>query len=306
MADLRHRDRNQRLQKLLAAKAPKPQLTNPDTETALVIGIGPGICTVTQNGLTRRIRCDLPVAPGDQVAIRHEKVDAIAPRRTTLSRTDPANPHRNRIIAANIDLLVIVAAIEDPPFRPGLIDRYLIAAARGGVRPLLCINKADLVPPARIADAARPFAIPTVCCSTRTGQGIEDLRLLLAGNLSVFAGHSGVGKSSLLNTLLGTDANRTGDVSEVTHKGRHTTTSSALIDLGNQARVIDTPGIRQFGLGPVTLPELLAAFPEFATARCRFSDCTHRAEPGCSIRESGHPRYPAWLHLATANFNDLS
>ncbi|HXJ41688.1 MAG TPA: ribosome small subunit-dependent GTPase A, partial [Bryobacteraceae bacterium] len=298
LADMRHWDRDKRLRKLLAAKSVTPQQTDETGGTALVIGVGPGICTVSDGATTRQVRCDLQVAPGDAVSVRHEKVVAIAARRTTLARTDPANPHRERVIAANIDLLVIVASIDDPPFRPGLVDRYLIAAARGGIQPLLCMNKADLAEPARIAEALRPFAVSSVRCSAHNGLGIDDLRAQLAGNLAVFAGHSGVGKSSLLNTLLGRDMARTASVREDTGKGRHTTTSSSLIDLGNGARIIDTPGIREFGLGHLTLAELRAAFPEFDHTRCRFSGCTHRMEPGCAVRDAALPRYPAWLRLA--------
>jgi ribosome biogenesis GTPase len=298
MADIRHMHRDRRLQKLLAARTKTTQTQQEDSSTALVVNIGPGLCTVLEGDATRLIRCDMPVAPGDMVSVRHEKVAGIAPRRTTLSRTDPANPLRERVIAANIDLLVIVASIDDPPFRPGLVDRYLIAAARGGAQPLLCVNKVDLAEPSRIAEALRPFQVPSVRCSTRTGAGLVDLRAMLAGNLAVVAGHSGVGKSSLLNALIGGDAHRTGEVSDGTGKGRHTTTSSTLIDLGSGARVIDTPGIREFGLGRVTLPELRAAFPEFDNLRCRFADCTHRSEPDCGVREASPPRYAAWLRLA--------
>src|SRR5581483_1210250 len=176
-SDLRHQQRKKRLQKLLAAKS-KPQIQNAEDPTALVIGIGQGICTVITDGEARHVRTDLPVAPGDEVSIRHEKVSGIAPRRTTLARTDPANSHRERIIAANIDLLVIVAAIADPPFRAGLVDRYLIAAARGGIQPILCVNKIDL---GEDTSPAEVFRIPLVRCSTKTGQGIDELRDLLAG-----------------------------------------------------------------------------------------------------------------------------
>ena len=109
LADLRAMNRKKRLQKILAAKV-KPH-KNEEMETpALVVGVGPGICMVSIDGETRRCRCEIPVAPGDMVSIRHEKIAAIAPRRTTLSRTDPANPNRERVIAANVETLVIVAA----------------------------------------------------------------------------------------------------------------------------------------------------------------------------------------------------
>jgi ribosome small subunit-dependent GTPase A len=301
--DLRHHNRKQRLQKLLAAK-PKPKAAKPsgavasedDDPTALVVGRGPGLCLVSTGAELRYIRCDLPVAPGDIVSIRFEKVAAIAPRRTILSRTDPANARRDRIIAANLDLLVIVVSIANPPFRPGLVDRYIIAAARAGIQPILCINKIDLCP-----GACPPgiHQIPTVRCSTSTGQGIDELRDLLAGNLSVLAGHSGVGKSSLLNALASEDHARTGDVSAETGKGRQTTTAARLYQLRNGARIIDTPGIREFGLGRLTIDEIREAFPEFREQNCRFSDCTHRDEPDCAVRTTGGPRYASYLRLTS-------
>jgi len=307
LADLRAMKRKQRLQKILAAKI-KPH-KNEEMETpALVVSVGPGVCTVSIDGETRQCRCELSVAPGDAVSIRHEKIAAIATRRTTLSRTDPANPNRERVIAANIEILAIVAAIEDPPFRPGLIDRYLIAAARGGVQPILCINKADLCADIAIAghaaDIWREMGVPVVLCSTRTGAGIGEIRDLLAGSLAVLAGHSGVGKSSLLNALADEVHARTGAVSEHTGKGRQTTTSARLYELRNGARIIDTPGIRELGLGRVTPAELRFAFADFAAFQCRFRDCTHRAEPECGVRasvESGmisQARYRSYLRIA--------
>ena len=303
LADLRAMNRKKRLQKILAAKV-KPH-KNEEMETpALVVGVGPGICMVSIDGETRRCRCEIPVAPGDMVSIRHEKIAAIAPRRTTLSRTDPANPNRERVIAANVETLVIVAAIEDPPFRPGLIDRYLVAAARGGVQPILCINKIDLCADTAVGDPWREMGVPVVPCSTKTGAGIGDVRDLLAGSLAVLAGHSGVGKSSLLNALADEVRASTGVVSEHTGKGRQTTTSARLYELRNGARIIDTPGIRELGLGRVTPAELRFAFTDFSAFKCRFRDCTHRAEPECGVRasvESGaiaKARYISYLRIA--------
>jgi ribosome biogenesis GTPase len=293
--DLRHRARKERLQKLLAAK-PKPQTIEAGDVHALVIGVGPGVCTVSERGETRLIRCPIPVAPGDLVTIRHERVASVAPRGTILSRLDPANPRRERVIAANIDLLVVVASITNPPLRPGLIDRYLIAAARGGIQPLLCVNKIDLMDDTVTSELYR---VPIICCSARTGQGIDDLRYLLAGSLSVLAGHSGVGKSSILNALADTNHARTGRVSDETGKGRHTTSASHLYELGNGARIIDTPGIREFGLGRVTIDELQQAFPEFAGQGCRFKDCSHIHEPGCRVRDAGCARYASYLRISS-------
>jgi len=125
--------------------------------------------------------------------------------------------------------------------------------------------------------------------STKSGQGIDELRERLADSVAVLTGHSGVGKSSLLNSLTGKDQARVGLLSEETGKGRHTTTASRLYHLKNGARIIDTPGIREFGLGPVTLDELKTAFPEFSGERCHFNDCTHKDEPGCAIAKRAVP-----------------
>ena len=230
------------------------------------------------------MRCEIPVVPGDKVSVLNDRVSGISPRRTVLSRTDPVNKLRERVIVANVDHMVIVAAITNPPLRTGLIDRYIIAAARGGIQPILCINKLDL---STDTSAVADYEIPIVRCSTKTGEGIDELRDRLAGTLAVLTGHSGVGKSSLLNVLTEDDQARVGGLNEDTGKGRQTTTASRLYHLKNGARIIDTPGIREFGLGPVTLEELKSAFPEFSGERCRFNDCTHKEEPGCVIREAG-------------------
>ena len=293
LADLRHRDRDKRLQKLLAAKNPKPKFEQ-DLTTVTVINPARGFCTIFDGRSERLVRCDVQVAPGDEVSIRHDKVASVAPRRTALTRTDPGNPHRKLIVAANIDLLIIVAPLIDPPFRPGLVDRYLIAANREGIQTILCLNKSDLGGDATVADV---FAIPKLRCSAATGSGIEDLCNLIAGNTAVLAGHSGVGKSSLLNALTGAELAPTSAVARVTGKGRHTTTGARLYALPNGGRIIDTPGIREFGLGEVSRAELDAAFPEFNTSACRFADCTHRGEPGCAIPSASGSRYAAWLRL---------
>ena len=285
-----------RLQKLLAAQA-KPTATDAGEVNALVIGLGPGLCTVDIEGALHHVRCEIPVVPGDEVSVLNGSVCGIAPRRTVLTRTDPANAHRERVIVANVDRMVIVAAITNPPLRTGLIDRYIIAAARGGIGPIICINKLDLSTDASDTLTVQDYEIPIVRCSAKTGQGIEQLRDMLAGSIAVLVGHSGVGKSSLLNALTERDQARVGTVNEETGKGRHTTTASRLYHLKNGARIIDTPGIREFGLGPVTIQELKAAFPEFKGAACRFNDCTHKDEPDCPIREAGGPRYQAWLRL---------
>jgi len=294
--DFRHRERKIRLQKLQAAQAKKKSSRREIREgapEALVIGVSSGLCLIAEAGATRWVRYMMPVAPGDMVQVENEAVCGIAPRRTTLSRKDPGNIHIEKVVAANIDLIVIVAAADNPPFRPGLVDRYLLAAARGGVTPVLCLTKVDLGDTA-LADT---FRIPLVRYSKPTGRGLDELRELLAGSTAVLVGQSGVGKSSLLNALAGEVRAKTGEISEATGKGMHTTTASRLYELENGAKIIDTPGIREFGLGEITLEEVKAAFPEFLDAGCRFRDCRHATEPDCPVLAAGGPRHRAYLRL---------
>ncbi len=232
------------------------------------------------------------LAPGDRVFIEFEEDDAfvrgVAPRRTTLSR--PAGEHdriRRQVIAANIDLIVVVAAAAQPPFRPGLVDRFLIAAEIGGVESVLCLNKADLTDgePAEL-QIYRDLGMRVCVTSCMDGRGLAELREMLSGRFSVFAGHSGVGKSSLLNTLDPALRVHTQEVSNQTLRGRHTTTASRLYELAGNVRVIDTPGIRTLGLWRVTPAESAYYFPEFAEAvwDCKYRNCTHTHEPGCAVK----------------------
>ena len=157
------------------------------------------------------------------------KVERVLPRRTALSRPDPHNPRIERVIAANIDVVVVVVSVKSPPLKSGLIDRYLVAIERSGAEPLLCVNKVDLGDCPEVAPY-RELGIPIVLCSAATGVGIDRLANELAGKTCVFTGHSGVGKSSLLNALAPGLDQATGDVSEVHNKGgiplrRHRCTS---------------------------------------------------------------------------------
>ena len=175
----------------------------------------------------------IEVAIGDQVTFSPERrrIEEIQPRRTVLSRTDPHNPRIQRVIAANVDIVVNVVSLKTPPLHPGLIDRYLIAIGKSGAAPLICVNKVDLQASPEELDPMRPYqdvGIPVIFCSAATGAGLAELSEALAGKLCVFAGHSGVGKSSLLNALDPKLEIATGSVSSANAKGRHTTTSSAL------------------------------------------------------------------------------
>jgi len=292
------------------------------SESAIVIAVSSARCRLFFDG--REIDCVVPseiarrqrsaLAVGDRVVA--EPVDGalwrlveILPRRTVLSRPDPLNPRVERLIAANIDLVIHVVSIKSPPLRPRLIDRFLIAIQRGGAQPAICVNKIDL---AEDRDAAlQPLrvygqlGVPVIVCSTKTGEGIETLRDVIEGKTCTLVGHSGVGKSSILNALDSSLKLATADVKK-RGTGRHTTTASTLFDLGNDTYVIDTPGIREFGLWDITPETLREAFPEFEEARewCRFNDCTHLHEPDCEVKrrvergEINPARYETYVRLS--------
>ena len=254
-----------------------------------VAEIGPGFCDIVSAGERVRCRSSGDLAVGDQVLFSpaRRRIEEVLPRRTVLSRTDPHNPRLERVIAANIDVVVNVVSLKTPPLRPGLIDRYLIAIGKSGAEPLLCVNKIDLLASPQELEPLRPYqdvGIAVVFCSVSQGVGLEALLEALAGKLCVFAGHSGVGKSSLLNALDPRLDITTGSVSSGNEKGRHTTTSSALYHLPNGATVIDTPGIREFGLWDVNQADVRRYYYEFDGCRCAFSDCTHTHEPDCGVK----------------------
>jgi ribosome biogenesis GTPase len=274
--------------------------------TGLAVETGPGFCDVWSGDQRIRCRSAGDAAIGDRVLYSPDRrrVEEILPRRTVLSRSDPGNPHRERVIAANIDVVVNVVSLKSPPLRPGLIDRYLIATGKSGAEPLLCVNKIDLLESAADLEPVQPYqaaGIPVILCSATTGDGIPELLEALAGKLCVFAGHSGVGKSSLLNALDPQLDLVTGTVSLGNDKGRHTTTSSALYHLAGGAIVIDTPGIREFGLWNITAADVRLYYREFDAYSCDFSDCSHTHEPGCGVKAAaaagGVARYEGYVRI---------
>jgi ribosome biogenesis GTPase len=238
------------------------------------------------------------VVPGDHVRVEIDGegkeaqyiVRGVAPRKTKLSRPAGADARlKEQIFAANIDVLIIVAAAINPPIRIGLLDRYLIAAEMGGVEPVLCVNKMDLVSeePAEIQHY-RDLGVQVCFTSCETGEGIAALRKTLQGKLSILSGHSGVGKSTLLNVMAPELKLNTKTISEASQRGRHTTTSSRLYVLEDDIRIIDTPGIRALGLWGISAEEVAYFFPEIAELGlgCRFRNCTHIHEPHCAVLEA--------------------
>ena len=233
------------------------------------------------------------VAAGDVVWFRPEGVSAgvierVEPRHGVVSRTSRGRQH---VLVANVDQLVIVTSAAEPRLKPNLIDRLLVTAEKGGTRPVICINKIDLIDPADLMPLVGVYAqlgYEVLLVSAATYVGIDRLRDQLAGAESVVTGQSGVGKSSLLNAVEpGLDL-RVQSVSEETQKGRHTTTTAELIPLSFGGYVVDTPGIRQFQLWDVIPEEVSGFFRDLRpyVSGCRFPDCTHTHEDNCAVKDA--------------------
>ncbi len=298
-----------------------------EESAAIVINVSSGRCRVFYDG--REIDCLVPpdiavqqksaLAVGDRVRVVSRegvhRIEALLPRRSVLARPDPLNAHRQRLIAANIDVVAHVVSVKAPPLRPRLIDRFLIAIQRGGAQPIICVNKIDaLEPEQREHELAKlavylDLGVPVIPCSAETGEGLDRVRQLVEGKTCALVGHSGVGKSSILNAL---DAglHLTTNALHRSGTGRHTTSASTRYDFGGGTYLIDTPGIREFGLWDLDRASLRDYFPEFdePAELCRFTDCTHVHEPDCEVKrrvEEGtlnRARYDTYVRL----YNDLA
>jgi ribosome biogenesis GTPase len=235
-------------------------------------------------------------------------VVAVLPRASALSR--PSYNGEDKAIAANITQLVVVLAVRPEP-AGYLLDQYLVAAERIGVRGLICLNKADLIDDAARRRFRQRFAhyedigYPVIQISAKTEHGLDPLRARLRGQTSILVGQSGVGKSSLINALIPQQTIEEGSLSEATGLGRHTTSAATLYQLDSGGELIDSPGVRSFRLGRLTRQELEHGFREFVPllGHCRFHNCAHLAEPDCAIRaavERGkiHPqRLASYQHM---------
>lgn len=249
-------------------------------------------CTLRR--LLRTVATDQrhPLAAGDWVRVRglgdEGTIQSIEPRTTSLSRDSRGRRH---VIVANVDQVIVVGSAALPDLKPGLIDRLLVAAEAAGIRPLVCLNKVDLVDPATLVPLAGVYArmgYPVVLCSAVTGMGVARLQAELRGRVTAVVGQSGVGKSSLLNALDPDLGLRVAEVSRDNEKGRHTTTTARIIPHRHGGWFVDTPGVRQFQPWQLVPAEVPSAFRDLRPLAnlCRYPDCTHDHEAGCAVKDA--------------------
>ncbi|MEY4886366.1 MAG: ribosome small subunit-dependent GTPase [Bacteroidota bacterium] len=258
-----------------------------------------------------------PIAVGDMVDVEPESgqetgwvIAGIHDRRNYVNRVSPARRKRHHIIASNLDQSLLVATLKDPRTSMGFVDRFLIACEAYHVPAIIAINKCDDFDD-REEDmflqwkaVYEPVGYQVLRVSGTTGEGMEALQGLLAGRITLFSGHSGVGKSTLINRLMpGLDL-RTKEVSDWSGKGMHTTTFAEMFDLPDGGAIIDTPGVREFGLVDIEEQELAHYFPEMRARmhQCQFNNCQHVNEPGCAIKNAvmaGHISEERYISYCT-------
>lgn len=253
-----------------------------------------------------------PVVVGDLVRLELSAgegvIEEVLPRTSQFAKPS-GRDGRRQVMAANVDLLVIVASLASPPLRSGVIDRFLVIAEREGIVPLIVINKVDLGDPRdalAIAERYQRLGYEVLQTSAESGEGLPELRRRMEHHTALFVGHSGVGKSSLMNRANPGLELKVSDVSAKHGKGRHTTTSVQLIAIGPDTFIVDSPGVREILVPDMPdSAELGRCFPEIRAheAGCRYPNCTHSHEPDCSVKEavaSGaiHPeRFESYLRI---------
>lgn len=253
------------------------------------------------------------VAAGDRVLFR--PVENTEPKEGVIERVEPrhgcicrAVRGRQQILVANVDQLAIVTSVAEPRLKPNLIDRLLVAAEKGQVRPLICINKIDLADPADLQPLVGVYSqmgYEVLLLSAKTGFGVERFRRAMLGRANVVAGQSGVGKSSLLNAIDPSLDLHVQPVSEDTEKGKHTTTTARLLPLAGGGYVVDTPGMKHFHLWDVTAEEVAGFYRDVRpyVNLCHFPDCTHTHESACAVKDAvadgqlDERRYESYCHL---------
>ena len=274
-------------------------------------------CRVPGKFRMKGLRTTNPVAVGDAVTVSQDergewRVEVIADRKNYLVRKSVNLSHHKHVIASNIDQAVLVATLVEPQTSTGFMDRFLVSCEAYGIPAVVVFNKMDLYDEAALNEVEylalvyQQAGYTVMCSSVTDGEGLEELAALLRDKISLLGGHSGVGKSSLINAI-DPDVNlRTGDISASHKKGQHTTTFAQMVFLPNNGgAVVDSPGIKGFGLVDMAPEEIGDYFPEFFALKgeCQFSNCTHINEPGCAVKaaldrdELPHSRYESYLSM---------
>ena len=262
------------------------------------------------------IRSTSPVAVGDRVGFDLDDeavgvIHTIDQRENYLVRKSVNLSKQLHIIGANIDLVFLVITLKNPETFTTFIDRFLVSAAAFGIETVLLFNKMDqyteeeLERVNELKGLYSSIGYQSVLCSTKSDQGMSELRNLMKDNTSIFSGHSGVGKSTLINTVAPELLLKIGEISEQHGQGQHTTTFAEMFDLSFGGRIIDSPGIRGFGIADINKEEIARYFKEFfkASENCKFNNCQHLSEPGCAVKrelEEGtiaESRYQSYLSM---------
>lgn len=308
----------QKKPKLSAKKAQKkgvlkPVLTPNPSElmpTALVASVYGGAASILINGeckeATAPVSLLTQLTVGDRVSVDPStnpiRILSIQPRRTELARTKGEGGSRHHkqklIIAANVDIAIIVATATNPAFEPELVDRYLILCRSANIEPIICLNKVDLTNERHPALAwYRSQGIPVIETSPKTNQGITELQDLIRGKTAILLGKSGVGKSSLTNILVPKANIKTQELTAIAQQGQHTTTRSNIHTWAPDSFIIDTPGIRTLDIEHVDEDDIALGFPDIFSLgqNCHFSNCQHQQEPDCAVQTAiKEGQLPLW------------